>query len=520
MQTNYLRKSRQRIANQTNAAARVKSGPVAPMLGEGWRDWLSRVFWAYVTSGFAPRHVEFWLWVWALTAGVAARHFIGVWPRGSGKSTSAELAVTAVAARRSRRYVLYVCDTQDQADRHVQNIAAMMERAGFERELNKFGSAKGWRRQQLRAAGGFKIDGIGLDTAARGIKVDMDRPDMIVVDDIDNKVDTPARTKKKIEALTMTILPTMAKHGVVLAIQNLVIPHGVFARLVDGRADYLTDRYISGPVPAIDGLQTERREVDGIERDVIIAGTATWAGQDLPACQHAINTWGLLAFKQESQHLVGQLGRYFRKYRETVHVGATVWRYGQPVWCAFDYGYGHNTAFGVLTREASGRIVLLGEWVDNHLTVAEHNTSMLELLARLGIKGLPPVVAGHDVFATDRNGKKIADDYHAYGWRMSPANTSRITGWHYLRQLLGDVQTGVAPQLLIDTSCARVQEFMREAIADPARPDDVLKTDSDPDGIGGDDAGDMLRYGIMYVYGQSRGWSKDDMQGLSTGKRV
>jgi hypothetical protein len=56
----------------------------------------------------------------------------------------------------------------------------MMERAGFERELNKYGSSKGWRRNQIRTSDGFKVDAIGLDTAARGFKIDEDRPDFIV----------------------------------------------------------------------------------------------------------------------------------------------------------------------------------------------------------------------------------------------------------------------------------------------------------------------------------------------------
>jgi hypothetical protein len=34
---------------------------------------------------------------------------------------------------------------------------------------------------------------------------------------------------------------------------------------------------------------------------------------------------------------------------------------------------------------------------------------------------------------------------------------------------------------------------------DPRRPEDVLKVDSDAQGVGGDDAYDMLRYGLMVV---------------------
>ena len=42
---------------------------------------------------------------------------------------------------------------------------------------------------------------------------------------------------------------------------------------------------------------------------------------------------------------------------------------------------------------------------------------------------------------------------------------------------------------------------------DPRRPEDVLKVDSDSSGDGGDDAYDMLRYGLMVAAKDTRGFS-------------
>jgi hypothetical protein len=283
---------------------------------DDWRTWLATHFPTYTTHAPAPHHCEAWEWLWGLQRGVRPPPFILILARGGAKSTTAELGCVGVAAKKSRRYVLYVSETQVQADKHVQTVAGMMERAGFERELNKYGSSKGWRRNQIRTSDGFKVDAIGLDTAARGFKIDEDRPDLIVFDDIDGKHDTPQTTQKKIETLTMTILPAMATDGAVLGVQNIIHGNGVFARLADTRADFLSDRIVSGPHPAI--LNLDYAYKDG--HYVITAGTPTWEGEGIEVCQGFIDTWGLLAFLVECQHDVNKAGKYYETWRDAVHV--------------------------------------------------------------------------------------------------------------------------------------------------------------------------------------------------------
>lgn len=263
-----------------------------------WRAWLGEMFPAYVAYPFAPRHAALWEWVWSVEPAQRPAPFVAIWPRGGGKSTTAELACTAIGLRNKRRYAVYVSGTQEQADKHVASIAGMLERAGVERALNKYGHSKGWRRNQLRTADGCMVDAFGLDTGVRGVKIDEFRPDLIVLDDIDDKHDSPAATRKKIETITTTVLPAGTMDVAVLAVQNLVIPDGVFARLADGRADFLIDRTLSGPFPAIHGLSYAQQG----GRFVITEGAADWAGQDVRACQGQIDTIGLTAFLQEMQH--------------------------------------------------------------------------------------------------------------------------------------------------------------------------------------------------------------------------
>jgi len=263
---------------------------------------------------FADRHREMWDWAWSIKRMQPTRPFIAIWPRGGGKSTTAEGVTAALGATGRRRYALYVSETQDQADEHVGNIQALLQNAALEAaypgmsdpKVNKFGNSKGWRRNRLWTSSGFVVDAMGLDSAKRGAKAEDARPDLIILDDIDGKHDTPGITNRKIKTITSSILPSGSIDVAVLAVQNIVIPTGVFARLAnltDEPADYLADRIISGPHSAVDNLEYEQQPTpSGAQRYAITGGTPTWEGQNLAACQHAIDTQGLTAFLSESQH--------------------------------------------------------------------------------------------------------------------------------------------------------------------------------------------------------------------------
>jgi hypothetical protein len=159
------------------------------------------------------------------------------------------------------------------------------------RLVGKFGSSRGWRRNRLRTDGGFTVDAIGLDTASprredRGSAARFHHP---------RRYRREARhagaTAKKLATITTSILPAGSETAAVLGIQNLIIPDGIFTQLVDGRADFLTDRIVSGPHPALEGFKYEIREdpETSTRHAVITAGTPTWEGQSVAKCQRLIN---------------------------------------------------------------------------------------------------------------------------------------------------------------------------------------------------------------------------------------
>ncbi len=272
------------------------------------------------SAPFAPHHANFWEWLWALEKGVRPDPYINIWARGGGKTTNLECAVVAVAAKGTRRHALIVCETQDQADGVVSNIAARLESNRVERfypslaerRLNKYGSSKGWRRNRLTTASGLTVQGAGLDKSVRGLREEDDRPDLILFDDVDNKLDTERATERKIAVLTTSILPAGSPDVAILGVQNLIIPHGIFSRLAglsEEQADFLTGRVVSGPVPAVEDLEVEEQtREDGRKRYVIVGGTATWEGQNLAKCQEQMDDEGLTSFLQERQHEVVDTG--------------------------------------------------------------------------------------------------------------------------------------------------------------------------------------------------------------------
>ncbi len=274
-----------------------------------YHTWLDHAFPTYVSQRFAPYHEEFWEWVWAIKADTTPRPFVAIWPRGAGKSTSVELACAAVAGRETRKYALYICETQEQADDHVSNVAGLLESTAFaaaypsasSRKVGKFGNPRGWRRNRIWTASGFVVDAIGLDTAARGVKLDDERPDLIIFDDLDGELDSPATTAKKIKTLTRKLIPAGASNPAILAVQNLILPDGIFSQLADGRADFMADRIVSGPHPAIRNMTYE--QVDG--KFVITGGDYAWPeGMGPEVCQADMDRMGLTAFLAEKQHIV------------------------------------------------------------------------------------------------------------------------------------------------------------------------------------------------------------------------
>ena len=225
-------------------------------------------------------------------------------------STSVEHAVGLVAVRQTRKFALYVSAIQVQANAHVQTIAAILRSIGLERKVDDYGVSPGWRRDHLQL-NNFSVSGYGVDGAMRGIKVGSTRPDLIILDDIDEEDDTPETVRAKIDAITNKILPAGSADCIVCFVQNLIHEGSVMSQLMDGRADFLNDRNRIEPVQAVKDLTYEIavRQETGRRYYSFTGGEPTFL--DLKTWERKANEWGIKAFLREAQHEVESIGGYF-----------------------------------------------------------------------------------------------------------------------------------------------------------------------------------------------------------------
>jgi len=282
-------------------------------------EWLYATFPTYLQDAtgvrvpMAPHHAQIWDWLWSLRPGVALQSLIAILGRGGGKSTTTELGGTVIGYFGLRRYVLYCSDTQTQANDHLGNIGSALEKLGVERAINRYGFSRGWSITRLRTADGFTMDAIGMDTAIRGVRIDEDRPDLIILDDLDDQLDTLDTIQKKVDVLTRKILPTGSAALSIIGVQNMPNTDGIFAQLADGRADFLYDRRVIGPFPVVEDLPeqdwhwTEERP-DGARQRRLAPCRAVWAGQPVAACEALLTKIGPAAFAIECLHRGERLG--------------------------------------------------------------------------------------------------------------------------------------------------------------------------------------------------------------------
>ena len=107
---------------------------------------------------------------------------------------------------------------------------------------------------------------------------------------------------------------------------------------------------------------------------------------------------------------------------------------------------------------------------------------------------LTRLIAGPDLFSTQYDGSNIAAQFTPFGFSVTPANTNRVQGWAKLLTLFGDPAHGLKPTLFIHKRCSHLLSTLPYLQHDPDHPADILKVNTNEEGLGGDDAADALRY--------------------------
>ena len=133
-------------------------------------------------------------------------------PRGHAKSTNLTFKGSLHAALyRYKRYIIILSDTSDQANGFLSAIKDELEDNGAIRE--DFGDLTGgvWRENVIITSQGVRIDAIGAGQKIRGRKRKNWRPDLMVLDDIEN--DENVRTVEQRKKLENWFYKAVSKAG-------------------------------------------------------------------------------------------------------------------------------------------------------------------------------------------------------------------------------------------------------------------------------------------------------------------
>jgi phage terminase large subunit len=207
-------------------------------------------------------------------------------------------------------------------------------------------------------------------------------------------------------------------------------------------------------------------------------------------------------------------GQYFTNFRRDVHVYSYIDESLASEWAmALDYGFTHYTVVHLGFQDGDGNFCVVDEHAERQWLPERHAAAIHKMLTKhgLGLHNLKRFVAGADVFSKQSDGTTIAQQYQRFGIRLMPANTDRVNGWAEILRRFGEPSVGIKPSLFVHSRCGRLIDTLPNLQHDPHRPEDVLKTDADEDGIGGDDAADCFRYlvhsrGRRVAVKKLRGW--------------
>lgn len=133
-------------------------------------------------------------------------------PRGHAKSTTLTFKGTIHSVLYEyKHYPIIISDSSDQAEGFLENIKVEFEEN--ERILEDFGNLVGkvWRSNVILTSSGVKVEAIGSGKKIRGRKHRNYRPDLIILDDVEN--DELVRTKEQRDKLLNWFTKAVSKAG-------------------------------------------------------------------------------------------------------------------------------------------------------------------------------------------------------------------------------------------------------------------------------------------------------------------
>lgn len=333
---------------------------------QGWQVWLETLFPFVFRETFSKEHQQYWEKLWSVLHRIRAQkqHDIlhngtSVVPypkdieienaemvlmlilgRGLGKSAALEAGAIMRAAIVGSGYALFISESSDQAEEHLRNCKILIEHPeslllSYYPQLaieeasitnDKVKGAKGVNRREIfMCCNGWVARAKGLDSLLRGLRIGGQRPDDIILDDLDGVNDSVYVSTNKLRQLTTSVIPTQARqHSTIKFAQNLITNHSVASRLYTGKTDALSERTIIGVANAFEKFDYElvQTEDGRAKYQIMDTSVPTWDGLDIARAQKFLNDSGLEAFLAEYQnsfeHLANTL--VIPQYNEDIHI--------------------------------------------------------------------------------------------------------------------------------------------------------------------------------------------------------
>lgn len=168
--------------------------------------------------------------------------------RGSGKSTKFEEGAALEVGWQKVRNLLILGESETRAAERLAAIKHIIEYDEYYQAFFNCGPGPVWTDTKCITSTGIMIQAAGRGQSLRGVKHLSDRPDLILLDDIEDKesgsVATPQARKKTREWLTGTVIPAMAPGGRMRMAATPIHPEALAPTLdKDAKRSWVTRTY-------------------------------------------------------------------------------------------------------------------------------------------------------------------------------------------------------------------------------------------------------------------------------------
>ena len=325
---------------------------------QGWHIWLKTLFPFAFDEEFSDDHRKYWNLRWSVllrireqqrcvAAGldVPDEYLIGddeyvallILGRGLAKSSSLEAAAVMRGALLDGGYCLYISEAQDQAEEHVGNCQGLINhedskllgyypRMAILDDATVGGIKTKNRTDIFITSNGWICRAKGLNSKLRGLRIGIQRPDDIKLDDVDGVNDSIDVSVKKLKQITSSVLPTQARRWATIDFgQNLIIETGAMNQLFTGQSDALAKRHTIGITKTFSVFDYESRidAADGkLKHYILPTSIPTWKGVNIAQAQKFLHDSGLITFLAEYQNDFEKAkeGRVLRNYNDALMV--------------------------------------------------------------------------------------------------------------------------------------------------------------------------------------------------------